>query len=53
MIPFVVDVDGSDCYGRYLKNRIPPRIPDDSVTVLDSISDLQDYNVVEWTYEKY
>jgi hypothetical protein len=44
---FVVDPSGSDCYGKYFRENIPPKIPESEIVEVD---DLSNYDVVEWRY---
>jgi hypothetical protein len=48
MTYYVVDPDGTNCYGKYDYTNPPENIPEDELVEVD---DLDAYDVVEWRYE--
>ena len=50
MLKFVIDPNGSDCYGKYQLSSIPDRIPNEEVV---EVEDLSTFSVVEWRYEAF
>jgi len=47
---YVVDPDGTDCYGKYRTTEPPSHIPNSELVEVDG---LESYGVVEWRHEDW